>query len=497
MASNRSSRPGRSSFSLRTRLQASSLMAVLAGYALLLIGFQQLAVRGRLERHDRMIGELASTLLSIPVDITIEGLQSRVDGIVAPGRMLWLESEPGQPLRPAAKQGSGMDPSVFSRQIQAAATKGGAAGTLQSFQVQGKHYVQGSLPIAYAGGQVQLMVVDDVSEEVSQVHRLQLLVLAVALLSSLITSGLLRLVLQRGLRPLDQLSSQLEVIDGERLGRERLATEGQPLELQPIVMAFNRLLERLSAGREREREFVDGVAHELRTPITLISGFTQRLQRQGNSDATVEQIASETRRMTRLVADLLDIARDDAGRLEMRAAAFDLDDVLLQVFERMEPLGGGRLVLHPPGEGEPPLAWGDADRLQQCLTNLVENAIKYTPADAAIELYSSRNGSMVTAHVRDHGPGVPQADKTRIFARFARGTVPTIGKDGGAGSGIGLSVVKLLVRHMQGAVRVEDAPGGGADFQLSLPSQTRGDPTSPPVDPHAQLAKGIPLAPRS
>ena len=142
--------------------------------------------------------------------------------------------------------------------------------------------------------------------------------------------------------------------------------------------------------------------------------------------------------------------------------------MLLQAFERMEPLAGGRLVLHPPGDGPPPMAWGDAERLQQCLTNLVENAIKYTPADAVIELYSSRSDADVVAHVRDHGPGVPRADKTRIFDRFARGSVPTIGKDGGAGSGIGLSVVKLLVERMGGSVAVADAPGGGADFQLHL-----------------------------
>jgi two-component system OmpR family sensor kinase len=91
----------------------------------------------------------------------------------------------------------------------------------------------------------------------------------------------------------------------------------QPVELQPIVRSFNTLLDRLSAGREREREFVDGVAHELRTPITLISGFAQRLQRQG-WNANVIAIEREARRMTRLVADLLDIARDEAGRLEMR-----------------------------------------------------------------------------------------------------------------------------------------------------------------------------------
>jgi len=137
----------------------------------------------------------------------------------------------------------------------------------------------------------------------------------------------------------------------------------------------------------------------------------------------------------------------------------------------MEPLAGGRLVLKTPGDGTPPMAWGDAERLQQCLTNLVENAIKYTPADAVIEIYSSPSHAGVVAHVRDHGPGVPRADKGRIFDPFVRVSLPSIGKDGGGGSGIGLSVVKLLMERMGGSVTVADAPGGGADFQLHLQSQ--------------------------
>ena len=456
------------SLSLRKSLQAFSLLAVLAGYAVLLVITQQLAMRYRLERHRRMLDEVGQELRLLPANSPIDTLQQRLDGMVVPGWLLWLEQEPGQPHRIPKGSNPEFSVALINKLVPAPNSEPEEMGKLETFYSHPHYFIKGSLPINTIEGQARVLVVDDVSDEINQARTVQLLVLVVAGASSLLTSGLLRLVLRQGLQPVDQLSRKLEGLDDIRLGKERLPIKNQPVELQPIVRSFNTLLDRLSAGRNREREFVDGVAHELRTPITLISGFAQRLQRQGHHNANIIGIEREAKRMTRLVADLLDIARDEAGRLEMRSGLFDLDDALLLAFERMEPLAGQRLVLKTPGDGPPPMAWGDAERLQQCLTNLVENALKHTPADAAIELYSSCSGSAVVAHVRDHGPGVPQADKRRIFDRFVRGSHGAIDKDGGGGSGIGLAVVKLLMERMGGSVTVVDAPGGGADFQLQL-----------------------------
>jgi hypothetical protein len=262
-------------------------------------------------------------------------------------------------------------------------------------------------------------------------------------------------------------------ITSESLATERLALEGQPQELRPIVASFNGLLDRLAASWERQRLFVDGVAHELRTPITLIRGYGESLQRQAAAAgglqaadlAPLRQIEAEGERMGRLVADLLDIAREDAGRLELRAECFDLDEALLLAFERLQPLAPGRLRLEAPQEGEPALAHGDPERLQQCLTNLVENALRYSPAGSPVELFSSRTAAGLIAHVRDHGTGVPPGERERIFGRFERGSAA----GPGGGSGLGLAVVRLLMERMGGSVRVNDAPGGGADFQLLLP----------------------------
>jgi two-component system, OmpR family, sensor kinase len=316
-------------------------------------------------------------------------------------------------------------------------------------------------------------VLEDVSADMDRERTGQLLLLAAAGLSSLFTSALLRLVLRRGLRPLDQLSRRVAMLDAERLGGERLPLAGQPQELQPIVQSFNGLLDRLAAGRERQQAFVDGVAHELRTPITLISGYAQRLRRHSPADGAMERIATEASRMGRLVADLLDIAREEAGRLEVRHERIDFDEALLVAFERLEPLCGGRLVLHPPAEGTAPLALGDWERLQQCITNLVENALKYAPS-GPVELFSSATAVEIRAHVRDHGPGVADAEKRQIFGRFVRGSAAARPTSVSSGSGIGLSVVQVVMERMGGTVEVGDTPGGGADFQLALPAAREG-----------------------
>jgi signal transduction histidine kinase len=242
--------------------------------------------------------------------------------------------------------------------------------------------------------------------------------------------------------------------------------DGQPRELQPIVAAFNALQDRLAASWQRERSFVDGVAHELRTPITLISGRAQGLRRQlpaGPLGHTAEQIQAEADRMGLLVSDLLDIARQDSGRLAVRLQPLDADDALLLLYERMEPLAAGRLQLAGPHPEPLPPLQADPDRLQQCLAALVDNALRYSRGPVQLAAAATADGVLLS--VRDHGPGVSADEREAIFERFVRGSASVDTR----GSGIGLSVVRLLMVAMGGSVQVADPPGGGADFQLHLP----------------------------
>ena len=212
----------------------------------------------------------------------------------------------------------------------------------------------------------------------------------------------------------------------------------------------------------RERRFVDGVAHELRTPITVISGHAQSLQAElpEASQSKLALIAAEAERLGELVTVMLDLARSDAGRLTLELKALDPELVVLEDYERLLAMAPDRLRLPPPSKGETPRITADPERLQQCIAALVDNALRYSPG--IVQLAVTASSDVVSLHVRDQGPGVPEAERAQVLQRFVRGSTAI----GTRGSGIGLATVSLLMEAMQGELRIGDAPGGGADMRL-------------------------------
>ena len=308
-----------------------------------------------------------------------------------------------------------------------------------------------------------LEVRQDITASVQRSQRDLLLLIAVACASMLLTSALLRLVIWRGLlQPLRGFARELEQLEADSLGAQILDPAQQPSELLPIVEAFNQLQIRLAAAWQRERRFVDGVAHELRTPITVISSHAQRLQAapSQNSPAALALIAAEAKRLGQLIAVMLDFARVDAGRLVLVVDDLDPEALVLQAFERLQGLAPERLQIAPSVKGDLPCIRADADRVHQCLAALVDNALRYSEGFVQLGVSASLTG--ITLHVRDQGPGIPFAERDQVVERFARGSTAT----GTQGSGLGLAIVNDLMRAMQAELLIGDAPGGGADMQL-------------------------------
>jgi signal transduction histidine kinase len=279
----------------------------------------------------------------------------------------------------------------------------------------------------------------------------------------LFTSALLRLVIWRGLiQPLRGFTHELEQLEADSLGSHVVSPAEQPSEFRSIVEAFNQLQARLAEAWQRERRFVDGVAHELRTPITVISSHAQRLQAEPsqNSPAAVALIAAEAKRLGELISVMLDFARVDAGRLTLAVLDHDPEVLLLGALERLQGVAPDRLQLAPSVEGDLPRIRADADRVHQCLAALVDNALRYS--DGAVQLAVSPSSTGVTLHVHDQGPGIPIAERDQVLERFVRGS----SSSGTQGSGLGLAIVNDLMRAMQGELLIGDAPGGGADLQL-------------------------------
>ena len=416
--------------SLRLWLLSTSVLSVIAGYMLLLGIHGVLASRQRQAAHQELVIALANQHSTV-------GL--RHGALASLGVELSLQPS-GKSQQPWLDRGTGDQ-----------------AWLVSATSVRSK-----------TNEQKLLVVRQDVSASLAYERNLQLLLIAGAGLSTLLTAALLRLVLWRGLvLPLHDLSDQLDALKADGLGEQLIGVEQQPLELQPIAAAFNGLQQRLAAAWQRERRFVDGVAHELRTPITLISGRSQRLLRKPHApeqQQALAQIAAEANRMAALITALLELARSDSGRLQLDLQPLDPEQLLVKAFERFEPLAPSRLHLAASTPEACPLIQVDAERLQQCLLALVDNALSYSQEHVLLSIScgSDSAGRWVGLHVLDRGPGIPAAERSKVLERFVRGSH----SEGHRGSGIGLSVVHELSKAMGVELVISDRDGGGADLQL-------------------------------
>ena len=410
--------------SLRLWLQSTSLLAVIAGYALLLGVNRSVNQAQRLEDHRQLVEDLRSSAFA---------LEQVQQADAAFGLIVELES-------------AGAEQAPLRRQ------KGG------------RTWLESRNLLKQAGKSPQILVLrQDITESLQRQQQFQLLMIASAGSSVLLTALLLRVVLWRGLvLPLQQLNDQITDLKADSLGQAVMNQRDQPQELQPVALAFNDLQHRLAAAWLQERSFVDGVAHELRTPISVISGHAQQLQQQGESPSTasVALIAAEAERMGQLLQVLLDLARHDSGRLQLVLQSHDPEDALLMAYERLSSLTSDRLQLAVPALAALPSIRVDQDRLQQCLASLIDNAMVYS--EGVIQLSAELIGGHVVLHVQDHGPGIPGPERSKVMQRFQRGTTAS----GTRGSGLGLALVQQLVVLMNGELRIADAAGGGADLQL-------------------------------
>ncbi len=223
--------------------------------------------------------------------------------------------------------------------------------------------------------------------------------------------------------------------------------------------------------QDRERsDLVATVAHELRSPLTGIKGFTSTLLSKWDrfSDEQrqfmLETVDADADRLSRLITELLDAARIDAGRLTLRRGPVKLDEVVRSV---LRSVSAGSEPFPLDTEGEPHLVWGDADRMTQVATNLVENAMRHGHGLRRVVVRhlgpdTAGGGGGAVLEIHDHGPGIPEEARMRVFSRFWRAGP-------GAGSGLGMYIVHGIVDQHGGRIDIGDAEGGGALIRVHLP----------------------------
>jgi two-component system OmpR family sensor kinase len=251
---------------------------------------------------------------------------------------------------------------------------------------------------------------------------------------------------------------------------------GGPHEVRELTRAFNEMNMRVLTSQKAQREFVANVSHELKTPLTSVQGFAQALL-DGTASTPLAQkqaaqvIYNESERMHRMVLDLLDLARLDAGTLDLQCAPVDLTALLNSIAEKFAPQARTSNVNILVEMASLPAFTGDGDRLAQVFTNLVDNALKFTPAGGRITLRSAQVGSEIQVEVIDTGEGISPDALPHIFDRFYQAD-PS--RPGGRkhGSGLGLTIVKENVGAHSGKISVRSEPGMGSTFTIILPLTT-------------------------
>jgi signal transduction histidine kinase len=297
--------------------------------------------------------------------------------------------------------------------------------------------------------------------------------LSVVLVTGVAASGVLGLTLgawagRRALRPLIELTDAASRVAGGQL-RARLPDQDDP-DLAPLASAFNNTADALEARVHRDARFAGDVSHELRSPLTTMANAAAVLRRRRGelsetADRALELLLSEVDRFQRMVVDLLEISREDQQPGDDDGEVVDVGELVRNV---LEPRGGA----HPMIEVDrpSPLIQGDRRRLDRVVANLLDNADKYGGGPVRVAVL--RRSGRVRIEVDDAGPGVAEELREQVFERFTRGGLA--GRRGhGGGSGLGLALVAQHVRRQDGAVWVEDRPGGGARFVIELPELER------------------------
>ena len=278
---------------------------------------------------------------------------------------------------------------------------------------------------------------------------------------------------RRAMRPISQLTATARDIERTRDPNVQVPRPEADDEVAQLARTLERMLQSLDAARgeteaalARQREFVADASHELRTPLTSVLANLEVLADQlaGDDRETALAALRSSQRMRRLVADLLLLARADAGRAAPRRPT-DLADVVVEAAAELEPVADDHVLSVDPGAA---VVEGARDELHRMTTNLIANALRHTPPGTSVQVSTRSDNGHAELVVQDDGPGIPADLADRVFERFVRGRSDR----GGGSTGLGLAIVRAVAESHGGTVGLAPAAGGrGARFVVRLPAR--------------------------
>lgn len=297
------------------------------------------------------------------------------------------------------------------------------------------------------------------------------------LLAAPLLAGVMGWLVTSALKPLRRVSHEVMARGAEALSP--LPAQGLPEEVTPLVASLNALLQRLSAAFDAQRAFVADAAHELRSPLTALKLQVQLLQRASDPavrDEAVRDLALGVDRAARLVEQLLTLARNEPGARQPPLQAVDLAEAVREGMAQVGPLAGERGTVIELAAPSPVPVQGDAAALAVLARNLVDNAARYSPPGARVRVAvdapsDGRAAARIT--VDDSGPGIPAAERERVFDRFWRREATASAT---SGTGLGMAIVRSVAERHGARVSLSDAPLGGLRVTVDFPLPAASSP---------------------
>ena len=276
---------------------------------------------------------------------------------------------------------------------------------------------------------------------------------------------------KRALKPVAHITETARLISSQSLDK-RLDFKVTPDEIGRLIVVLNEMLQRLDEAFSSQKRFIADASHELRSPLTALKGTMEvLLRRKRNVEEYEDGLSSsldEINRLTRLVNNLLTLARTDTAKEEITFSKLRLDQLIEVVLDQTQVLAQQRKI-ELKGDIEDGLTIkGNADKIRQLVINLLNNAIRYTPDGGTVQLSLEKKDNMVQIKVTDNGIGIPDGDIPRIFDRFFRSD-PSRHRDAPGGSGLGLAICQWIVHTHRGEIEVESEKGKGSTFTVLLP----------------------------
>ncbi len=328
-------------------------------------------------------------------------------------------------------------------------------------------------PVMEAGRVTSVLRVGMSLESMSLTRRRFLLVMAAVIPLGLLSAGTGGwLLARRALRPVDRMTETARRIGAEHLA-ERLEVTSTGDELDRLATTLNDMLGRLDAAFQQIRQFSADASHELQTPLTILRGELEVALRSPRSPEEYRRVLrsalEECERIAHLVEGLLLLARADAGVLRMDRKPVDLAELLAEVAGQVQVLAQAHRITLYVCSAEPAPIQGDPEHLGRLLLNLLENAIKYTPAGGRVALALRQVSGSALLEITDTGIGLSPEEQARIFQRFYRAAEAQSMDDRGAG--LGLCIAQSIAEAHGGRIEINSTPGQGSTFTVHLPLQ--------------------------